>query len=243
MVHLRQDLAFISTNHQRLAIAHALHNPTADEERYRVTALALWSVLVDHCRAITLLLQEGLVYSARALNRTAYETSIHLLYLANFGNKHENARLYETRMFYELIATLPPGFTVETRKLLDDVPPEIRERVEKDRNSRKKRGLQWSGKTLSQMATDLRIRQHKAIFALLSWPTHGLNAGEDMLRIDGGPDEGVTFWRQDVDTEDINVIARHTRRTVLRPAYYLATVDFYGNPVPELPTPKPPHGY
>ena len=145
-------------------------------------------------------------------------------------------------MFLEVIATLPPGMTPETRKQLDAMPADIRKRVEDDRNSRKKRGLQWSGKTLSEMATALRIRQHKGLYAVLSWPTHGLTGGEDMLRVDGGPDEGVTFWRQEPDTEDIEVVARHTRRTVLRPAYAFATRDFYGDPPPPLPTPSPLRG-
>ena len=61
-----------------------------------VTALGLWTMLVDHARAITFLLSEGLIYSARALNRTAYEASIHLVYLATVGDKYENARFYET---------------------------------------------------------------------------------------------------------------------------------------------------
>lgn len=240
LVLLQQDLAFISTQHQSLAIAHALHNPTPDEERYVSTALALWYTLTEHCRSITLLLQEGLLDSARVVNRSAYETGIHLVYLVTVGDRYENARLHETRMFCEVIDTLPAGFTTETQEKLAAVPAEIRERVERIRKNRR---LQWSGKILADMAADLRIRQHKGLFSMLSWATHGLSTGQDLQRIDTGPDEGVTFWRHDIDAEDIEAIAKHTRRTVLRPAYYLATRGFYGNPPPPLPTPKPPHGY
>ena len=66
------------------------------------------------------------------------------------GSRAHRADRVNPPTWLELIATLPPGFTVETRKLLDAVPAGIQERVEKDRNSRKKHELQWSGKTLSQ---------------------------------------------------------------------------------------------
>jgi hypothetical protein len=127
----------------------------------------------------------------------------------------------------------------ETRKTLAAVPVDIRERVE---TIRKNTRLQWCGKTRAQMATALRIVQNQGVFSVLSWPTHGLSGGEDMLRIDGGPDEGMTFWRHPPSTEDIEDIVSHVRRAVLRPTYYLATLDFYGNPPPPLPTPKPERG-
>jgi hypothetical protein len=197
-------------------------------------------MLVEHCRGITLLLSDGLIYSARTLNRTAYETSMHLMYLATVGDKYENARLYETYMLLEAIERLAStGPMAETRKTLAAVPVDIRERVE---TIRKNTRLQWCGKTRAQMATALRIVQHQGVFSVLSWPTHGLSGGEDMLRIDGGPDEGMTFWRHPPSTEDIEDIVSHVRRAVLRPTYYLATLDFYGNPPPPLPTPKPERG-
>jgi hypothetical protein len=111
---LQQDLAFIAHNHQSLAKAHALHDPTPDEERYMVTALGLWTMLVEHARAITLLLSEGLIYSARALNRTAYEASIHLVYLATVGDKYENARFYETNMLLAGKILIQPSMTGST---------------------------------------------------------------------------------------------------------------------------------
>lgn len=239
LILLQQDLAFISTNHQSLAIAHALRNPTEDEVRYLGTTLALWGTLVDHCHAITLLLPEGLTYPARALNRTAYETCIHLVYLSTIGDKFENARLYETRMLCETIKTMPQGFATVPSEMLARVPAETRERVEKIRSNRR---LQWCGKILREMAADLKIRQHEGLVSMLSWATHGLSSRLDMHEIRSA-EEGVTFWRPAVDAEDIDVIASHTRRTVLRPAYYLATCAFYGDPPPPLPTPRPPNGY
>lgn len=236
---LQQDLAFILNIHQPLAIAHALRNPTEDERRYRATTLALWGTLVDHCRAIARLLPEGLVYSARALDRTAYETCIHLVYLTTIGDKYENARLYETRMLYETIRVMPRGFATVPTEMLAAVPADLRARVE---DIRKVRRLQWSGKTLAEMAAAIRIRQHGGLFSMLSWATHGLASRLDMTEWSSF-EEGVTYWPPDSDSEDVDVVARHTRRTVLRPAYHLATVDFYGNPPPPLPTPKPPNGY
>jgi len=216
---LEQDLAFISNVHQPLVIAHAPKNPTDDEARYFGTTLALWGALVDHCRAITLLLPEGLTYPARALNRTAYETCIHLIYLTTVGDKYENASLYETR--------------------IAAVPAEMRQRVEKIRSDRR---LQWCGKTRRDMAADIKIRQHEGAFSMLSWATHGLTYRLDMTEVNS-PEEGLTYWRPDTDSEDIDVVAMHTRRTVLRPAYYLATRVFYGHTPPALPTPRPPNGY
>jgi hypothetical protein len=199
----------------------------------------LWGTLVDHCRAITLLLPDGLVYSARALNRTAYETCIHLVYLATIGDKYENARLYETRMLYETIRVMPEGFSTVATEMLATVPVDIRRRVEKIGETRR---LQWSGKTLRDMAAAIRIRQHEGMFSMLSWATHGLSFSLDMSEVSSA-EEGVTFWHPGADSEDVDVVAQHTRRTVLRPAYYLATGDFYGNPPSPLPTPKPPNGY
>jgi hypothetical protein len=197
-------------------------------------------MLVEHCRGITLLLSDGLIYSARALSRTAAETSMHLMYLATVGDKCENARLYETNMLFEVTKQLAPtGPMAETRKTLDAVPVDIRERIE---NIRKNTRLQWCGKTRAEMAAAVGIVQHKRTFAVLSWPTHGLSAGEDMLGIDGGPDEGATFWRHPPSTADIEELVSYIRRAVLRPAYSRATQDFYGNPPPPFPTPKPERG-
>jgi hypothetical protein len=235
---LEQDLAFISNVHQSLVIANAPRNPTEDEARYFGTALALWGTLVDHCRAITLLLPEGLTYPARALNRTAYETCIHLIYLTTVGDKYENARLYETRMLYETIKTMPSGFTSVASEMLAAVPAEIREKVERIRSNRR---LQWCGKRLPDMATDIRIRQHDGLFSMLSWATHGLTSRLDMQEVRSA-EEGLTYWRPEPDSEDVDVVAMHTRRTALRPAYYLATRSFYGA-APPLPTPKPHNGY
>lgn len=238
LILLQQDLAFISNIHQPLAIAHALRNPTEDERRYRATTLALWGTLLGHCGAIARLLPEGLVYSARALDRTAYETCIHLIYLATIGDKYENARLYETRMLYETIRVMP-GLATVAREMLAVVPADLRARVE---GIRKIRRLQWSGKTLAEMAAAIRIRQHGGLFSMLSWASHGLASRLDMTEVSSA-EEGVTYWQPEPDSEDVDVVAHHTRRTVLRPAYYLATGDFYGNPPPPLPTPKPPKGY
>jgi hypothetical protein len=237
---LQQDLAFILTNHQSLVAANAMRNPTPDEERYVSTALALWYTLLEHCKAITVLLREDLVGSANVVHRSAYETAIHLVYLVTVGNKYENARLHDTRMLLEFIAAAPPAFTVETTNRLAAVPTVIQDRVRRDKYSRKKRGLQWSGKTLAEMAAAIKIRQHEGFFSLRSWDTHGLSAGDD-LRREERP-EGVTFWRHNIDAEDVEAVARHARRTVLRPAYNLATRDFYGA-APPLPTPSPPNGY
>lgn len=236
---LGQDLAFISNIHQALVIHHAPRGPNAQEARYFGTTLALWGTLVDHCRAITLLLPEGLTYPARALNRTAYETCIHLVYLATVGDRYENASLYETRMLYETIKTMPKGFASVPTEMLAAVPSEMRKKVERIRSNRR---LQWCGKTLGEMAADLKIRQHEGAFSMLSWATHGLTYRLDMEEVNS-PEEGLTYWRPETDTEDIDVVATHTRRTVLRPAYYLATRAFYGDPPPPLPTPRPPGGY
>jgi hypothetical protein len=166
MVLLQQELAFISTNHQALAIAHALRSPTADEARYRVIALDLWGMLVEHCRGITLLLSDGLIYSARVLSRTAAETSMHLMYLATVGDKYENARLYETNMLFEVNKQLAPTEPMEeTRKTLEAVPVDIRERVEQIRKNTR---LQWCGRTRGEMAAAVGIVQYKGTFAVLS---------------------------------------------------------------------------
>jgi hypothetical protein len=186
-------------------------------------------------RGNVLLLREGRVHSAKVVNRSAYETAIHLVYLVTIGNKYENAILYETRVLLEVVTSMPPAHIVETSRELDALPADIRERVKRDK--KKGRGLQWSGKTLGEMAAAIRIRGHKGFYAMQSRSVHALSAREDVLRVEGP--EGVTFWRNDLDLAQVETIAMHTRRTILRPAYYLAFRDLYKD-APPLQTPDPP---
>jgi hypothetical protein len=228
LVFLEGDVAFIRGNHQELAIKHAPKNPTPDEAFYLRVAVSLWFTLVDHCDAITLLLRHGFLDSASSVNRSAYETAIHLIYLVTVGDKYENARVYETRLKIEYISIAPPGLSVENQAEVDGQPEKIRLLAAKSKKDRR----EWSGKTLA-----IKIRGHRGSFAVQSWATHG-HSGLHEMEVVQGP-EGTTFWRQEADVEDFDIVARHTRRAVLWPAYHLATKDFYG-PVPPLPTPPPP---
>ena len=233
---LEADLAFIMRNHQDLVIKHAPKNPTPDEVSYLRVAVSLWLTLTEHCNAITLLLRHGFLDSAKAVNRSAYETAIHLVYLVTVGNKYENARVYEARLKLEYISIseLPPAYSVENRREFDSLPIEIRERAIKSKKDRR----EWSGKPLAEMAKAIHIRGHKGAFAVQSWATHGHSGLNETQGIEGP--EGATFWRQPPDTVDFEMVTMHTRRTVLWPTYHVATKDFYG-PVPPLPTPPPPN--
>jgi uncharacterized protein DUF5677 len=233
---LEADLAFIMRNHQDLVIAHTPQNLTPEETTYLRVAVSLWGTLLEHCNATTLLIRHGFLDSAMAVNRSAYEAAIHLCYLVTVGNKYENAQAYEARLKLEFISIreLPPERSVENRREFESLPPAIRERAIQTKESRR----EWSGKSLGEMAEAVHIRWHRGAFAVQSWATHGhsgLNQTEGII----GP-EGTTFWRQPPDTSDFETVAMHARRTVLWPAYHVATRDFYG-PVPPLPTPPPPN--
>jgi len=231
---LETDLAFIMGNHEAQVTAHAPHNPTPDEVFYLRAAISLWLTLVEHCDAITLLLRHGFLDSASSVNRSAYETAIHLVYLVTVGNKYENARVYDARLKLEYISVVPPVYSVENRQEFNSQPADVRERAMKSKKDRR----EWSGQTLAEMAEAINIRGHRGFFAAQSWATHG-HSGLHVMQPVEGP-EGMTFWRQDPHVEDFEMVAMHTRRTVLWPAYHVATKDFYG-PVPPLPTPPPPN--
>jgi hypothetical protein len=233
---LAYDVQLIQHVGEQTARQHIIDVPTEDHARYFAIAGDLWVKLLSHCQAVSVLLPD-LFDPAVVVSRAAYEAGITLVYLMTVGDKLANARLYEARTVLEVLETYAafqsdPGIVDAQRRA-----PQIDAVTMNEARHRKAKRRPWSGKTVAEMATAIKVEGHKAAYSIQSWAAHS-SVGGWRGDISSAGDGTVRWqWGKPASQRNVQAVANHTRRT-LHSVYQIFLPDVYGV-LPKLATLDP----
>lgn len=211
-----------------------LDTPSGDHGNYFAVTGDLWRRLCEFALNVALILRHGAYPPAVVVVRTEYELAVNLIYLITQGNKVRNGVLFRTRSLLEVAEVLkdqPAGG--EAQRILATVPEAIVEEAREYKRTRRP----WSGKFLGQMATDVGMDGHRALYAVQSWEAHGLIAGYDVEEVAQVGDLRRMKFEGKRKPHEIEALALTARR-ILHLVYWTISRDWLGS-IPRLDTSNP----
>ena len=233
---LGHDTVLVRSVLTQLGRAHPFDTPTADLGTYYEVTWELWNKLVDHNRAVAVLLVSDLFNSAIVVHRAAYEILVNLGYLMTQGDKVRNALLHRARSLLEVaeqFASQPSGPSAAA------VLPRMPQDVVKEARRHQARRQPWAGISLTRMATAIGVVGHGWFYAISSWEAHGRVTGYGVTKtpVEGHSDLHRVDFISREPAPHREALANHARRH-LHKGYQLVARDWFGT-VPALATADP----